>query len=107
MQQINTNYLKNIQTLINDYDKKNVRYQLWSLDVWGNEIDGYEVNNKSLITDNFIIPENCENGTLYKMIESITGTPAENMILSNQSDDLLLFIDFIINDCPMYQLNIY
>jgi hypothetical protein len=35
---------------------KNVSYELWFYDVWGNETDGFEVNDRNCASRDFIIP---------------------------------------------------
>jgi hypothetical protein len=35
---------------------KYVSYELWFYDVWGNEVDGFDVNDKNCASRDFIIP---------------------------------------------------
>jgi hypothetical protein len=51
---------------------KQKRYTLWSYDVWGNARDGWEVNDRSCLSREFIVEHSTDDGpTDSEMLEAL------------------------------------
>lgn len=61
---------RNIGYYTYQYRKKEyIRLKVWSLDVWGNENDGFEVNDRSHC-DTIFIPRDCDTKEVVKALKA-------------------------------------
>ena len=51
-----------------------MKYQGYTYDVWGNEEDGYEVNNVSYTGEDFDIPEDATDAEIVRCINGLNIT---------------------------------
>lgn len=61
---------------------KNNSYELWFYDVWGNEQDGFSVNDKRCVSRNFVIPTMPKTYNRGKPGQFIDFVPSNKEILT-------------------------
>lgn len=79
-------------------NKMKYNWELWILDVWGNEIDGYEVNNRSKLK----IVELSKDATDQEILDVIGISDCADLVTID-GDDMMIFVDDI-DGMPLYQL---
>ena len=82
-------------------EQKTVKYDVWSLDVWGNETDGFDVNDRSCFDREVHFP------TTYKVYNQ--GKPGEfsdNWPTDQQILDTLRSIGFLSDKCKLTDITI-
>lgn len=85
---------------------KTYTFDILTLDIWGNEHDGYEVNNAFKTGYQIELSEDCTDDDIFKAIKDITGwtiTPSYYEI-ENQGDLSMICIDNTFTGEPALQL---
>lgn len=80
-------------------------YKVFSLDVWGNEKEGFDVNDRSSL-GNITLPLDADDRTLVKGLKSegIIGKFCKTKSFSIDGDDYSLNIDWASNSRPLFTL---
>ena len=80
-------------------------WRFWSYDVWGNRIDGYEVNNRYEIDrvyiDDSIIADDKKLATLVRKIFGL-----RKIKLSFDGDDYIIFIEATRDGYPIGEMEL-
>lgn len=92
------------------YKKRNksfIKFEVITLDVWGNEKEGYEVNNAFTSGQSFIVPENATDKLILKHVKALgylnKKTKFSSLVVHGEND---LYIDWQKrgNNSPCLQL---
>lgn len=82
------------------------RWKVWALDVWGNERDGFEVNDRSCL-GSVMIPENATDATIIKALKKRGWIGANKRFGSftiDGGDGRTGYINWRKNDEPLFEL---
>jgi len=86
--------------------KKNyAKYRVFSLDVWGNNTDGFEVNDRSHSGD-ILIPLDASDKDIIKTLKKskFLYNRMRTKTFSIDGDDIMLYVEFAKTTEPLYQL---
>lgn len=80
-------------------------YEIISYDVWGNNEDGYEVNNKFTTGITLEIEETESNEKIIKMLKDLNYlNKLIKFVVSDQSDENNIYIDLASDYRPICEL---
>ena len=83
-----------------------MRYEIINLDVWGNEKDGYEVNDAHY-TGEFVEIEDINNDSeILKAVEFFLIDPKNNCYVDNISSETNIYINDNRDDLPLIELQL-
>jgi len=104
---------------------KIVKYDVWSLDVWGNEVDGFDVNDRCCVSRSLKFPTTHKIYNQGKPSEFSDDWPTNQQIIDTLKDAAImsaivkpedveidgdpnysLCIDDKNNGCPLWQLEL-
>lgn len=81
------------------------RFRVWSLDVWGNEREGFEVNDRRE-AGSIIILDDSDDKTLLKALKkkNFINKKCHFKSFHLDGDNLSIYVDWRKNGFPLYQL---
>jgi hypothetical protein len=83
------------------------KWQVWTLDVWGNEIDGYDVNDRSRAGYIELVESYTDHDILQALKdENFLKESVKFTDINIDGDDTLIFIDSAENAYPLFQLTL-
>lgn len=82
------------------------KWRVWGLDVWGNDKDGYEVNDRWEITDDLILPRGSTDRDVMEWLKhaGLLKKYVQLRWLNFEGDSDFIYIEQARNAYPLFQM---
>lgn len=78
-------------------------WELWTYDVWGNETDGWDVNDRTCLDREFALPTDSSDDEIKQALID-AGYLKPGFEIDLDGDDMIVFVNQSNNDFPLFEL---